>query len=72
METPTVVHTDHHEARPPGACQCTAGSFCPQCMGRLQRIRQQWVLKRWLAEWAQPQRPAAGSGCGRPALRLVR
>lgn len=65
MLTPT---TDHHEPRAPGACPCTPGAICPECMAKLQRSQADRAVLAWLREWDSRPRPAPRC---RPLLRLV-
>jgi hypothetical protein len=62
--TPTTDHQDPQR----GNCGCTPGSFCPPCMGKLQRYRDHRLIEIWLREWDRGQRPAPSH---RPTLRLV-
>lgn len=70
MQTPTVLHptTCHLDAPKPGACPCTPGAICPECMGKLQRHRHDRAVLQWLREWDSVSRPAPRR---RPLLRLV-
>ncbi len=68
MHTPTVDH-DQHRA-PPGSCPCTPAKLCPECMGKLQRARHEWALKRWIDQWDHPP-PRDRALLSRPHLRLV-
>jgi hypothetical protein len=64
--TPTIDHQDPA----PGECgRCMAHRLCPACMGKLQRLRHDWAMDQWLANWGgTTPRP---SKRGRPQLRLV-
>lgn len=68
MHTPTTQTTDHHEPPAPGACPCTPGAFCPECMGKLQRFRHEREIRQWLRQWDSVPRPAPSR---RPLLRVV-
>jgi len=70
MHTPTLDHFPDQPAR--GACSCMPHSLCPQCMGKLQRMRHDWALKQWLETWGGDAPRPGPRPAGRPHLRLVR
>ena len=63
--TPTLDHADS----PTQGCACKPWTLCPECLGRLQRLRHDHQLQEWVEHWGNVERQTPKA---RPLLRVVR
>lgn len=66
MQTPTCDLTDRPE---PTACSCLPWKLCPDCYGKLQKLRHDWAMQQWLETYGARE---VKTERRKPQLRVVR